>query len=93
MHTPRDRDRGLRRVSTATQWLVGGAVVGAGLFAALLARPHDSTATTDTTTDATTPAGAAVSGPGTTVRGATPAPRNQAPRSGRRRPSAVSGGS
>jgi len=93
MLTPRDRDRGLRRVSTATQWLVGGAVVGAGLFAALLARPHDTTVTTNTTTDATTSSGAAVSGSGSAVRGATPAPRTQTQRSGRRRPSAVSGGS
>jgi hypothetical protein len=38
MSSPVSRDRGLRRVSTATRWIAGGSLALTGAFAAVVAR-------------------------------------------------------
>jgi hypothetical protein len=53
MTTPRQRDRGLNRVSRLTRWCVVGATAATGLFGVLLARPATTSAksTAETSTD------------------------------------------
>ena len=92
MTTPRQRDRGLDRVSRITRWSIVGATVATGLFGFLLACPPTTakataTGTTDDQSGAaigsgstpTTQAGSSGSSSGSTNRSSRTTPQLQAP--------------
>jgi hypothetical protein len=65
MSSPVSRDRGLRRVSTATRWIAGGSLALTGAFAAVVARAVPGRAAS------TGPAATTVPAPATTTPAST----------------------
>jgi hypothetical protein len=81
MHAPHRRDLGLRRVAVFTRRVAVGSVALTGLFTALVARPHASSAqTTDTPSTRPTTRGSAA--PPVTLPPDTFAPETSAPNAG-----------
>jgi hypothetical protein len=95
MPSPLSRDQGLDRISRVTRLVAAGALVVAGLFAALVAKavPGKATSNGSTATTPPTTAGADYGGSAADNQSTTLAPPVQAPAPSRAPASVSSGGS